>query len=84
MPCYFVLILGVISENVCIISSDDIAALVILDSKSLISFASVEQTTHCFACVPLDSGLYKINFAVADNNATYILTLLCDLKSYFL
>lgn len=71
-------------KNVCIVPSDDIAALRILDSRSLIPFTSVEKTTHCSAFVLLDSGVHEINFAIDNNNFTCILTLLCDLKSPFL
>lgn len=46
------------------------------------SFASVEKSTHCFAFVPLYSGLHKTNFAISDKNVTFILTLLCDLISF--
>lgn len=51
----------------------------VFDFRSLVSFASVEKSAHCFAFVPLYSGLHKINFATSDNNVTFILTLLCDL-----
>lgn len=66
------------------VSSDDKAVLIHLDSKSLIPFTSAEKTTHCSAFVPLDSRVHKISFVTDDNNATYILTLLRDLKRSFL
>lgn len=73
-----------LQKNVCVVSSDDIAALISLDSKSLIPFTSVEKTTYCPAFVLVDSGVHKISFVTDDNNATYILTLLHDLKSSFM
>lgn len=63
------------------VSSDDIASLIILDFRSLMSFASVEETTHCSAFVLLDSKVHKIHFSTGDNNALYIVTLLRDLKA---
>ena len=54
----------------------------VFDFRSLVSFASVEKSAHCFAFVLLYSGLHKINFAISDNNVTCTLTLLCDLISF--